>query len=64
MANKAYKKTYLGDGVYVEFREDANDVKLTTSDGTRDTNTIYLGRDETVALVAWLGKLADAFEGL
>jgi hypothetical protein len=33
-------KAYLGDGVYVEI--DRGMVKLTTSDGISDTNTIYL----------------------
>lgn len=32
-------KEYLGDGVYIEVER--NMLKLTTSDGTRDTNTIY-----------------------
>jgi hypothetical protein len=33
-------KAYLGDGVYVETR--GCDLVLTTSDGCRDTNTIYI----------------------
>ncbi len=34
------KKDYLGDGVYAEY--DGYMVKLTTSNGLQDTNTIYL----------------------
>ena len=35
-----HKKAYLGDGVYAEKR--GCDLVLTTSDGYRDTNTIYI----------------------
>ena len=33
-------KTYLGDGAYVELVDYS--VKLTTSDGVRDTNEIFM----------------------
>src|SRR5574338_372052 len=36
------RKHYLGDGAYVEI--DHGMIKLTTSDGYSDTNTIYLDR--------------------
>lgn len=34
-------KVYLGDGAYAEF-DSMNGIVLTTSDGIRDTNVIYL----------------------
>ena len=37
------KKTYIGDGVYVE--DDGLTITLTTEDGLRTTNTIILDRD-------------------
>ena len=44
--------TYLGDGVYVEF--DGYHIKLTTSDGISDTNTIYLDNNVTISFETWL----------
>lgn len=45
------RKTYLGDGVYAEFDDKRpNTLKLTTSNGIVDTNTIYL-EPETLALL-------------
>ena len=37
------KKAYLGDGVYVEVENGM--LKLSTSNGESDTNTIYLERE-------------------
>ena len=34
------RKTYLGDGVYADLENGM--IKLTTSDGRSDTNTIYM----------------------
>jgi hypothetical protein len=45
-------KTYLGDGVYVEWRD--NDVKLTTSNGVVDTNTVILEPEVLEALLLWV----------
>lgn len=39
---------YLGDGCYVAW--DGRMLKLTTSDGVRDTNTIYLEPETLAAL--------------
>lgn len=46
-------KTYLGDGVYAELLPSGY-VCLTTSDGSRTTNTIYL---ESEVLEAFSGFL-------
>lgn len=35
-------KQYLGDGVYVEYSENANFIKLTTEDGLQIKNMIVL----------------------
>ena len=47
------KKTYLGDGVYIQFTDD-NHIVLTTEDGISITNTIYLEPEVYAALVAWV----------
>jgi hypothetical protein len=49
------KKTYLGDGAFVELCELG--VMLTTSNGYEDTNTIVLGEDELATLFWWLSTL-------
>jgi len=48
-------KTYLGDAVYVA--PDIRGIKLTTSDGLTDTNTIFLEPGVIDALVKFLEKL-------
>jgi hypothetical protein len=51
------KKEHIGDGVYVgPFNGDPRGLTLTTSDGTRETNTIYL---EEAVIRAFLAYLAD-----
>ena len=47
------EKEYLGDGVYVE--EEGGMIKLTTEDGMRVTNCIYLEPDVWRALLRWAG---------
>lgn len=47
------KKAYLGDGVHVVL-DRFGTVTLTTSDGTRDTNTIVLEDDTLTSLLEWL----------
>jgi hypothetical protein len=49
------KKSYLGDGVYVEL--DNGMLKLTTEDGIRTTNAIYLEAEVFEALIAYAEKL-------
>lgn len=44
-------KTYLGDGVYVETH--LGMIKLTTSDGLSDTNTISLEGPVFASLQQW-----------
>ncbi len=52
-------KTYLGDGVYVEIQEiqeSTTMLKLTTSNGIEDTNTIFLEPEIVDALKIWMDK--------
>jgi hypothetical protein len=48
------EKQYLGDGVYVSF--DGFHIILTTWDGYRDTNTIYLEDTVFIALQKYVEK--------
>ncbi len=48
-------KTYLGDGVYAEIENGM--VKLTTENGVRTTNTIYLDSDVYNSLTRWMARL-------
>lgn len=53
-------KEYLGDAVYVE--RDPNweqAVKLTTSDGARDTNTIILEPEVLFAFLDWVRRAKE-----
>lgn len=47
-----HKKTYLGDAVYIEWR--GYSIKLTTSNGLEDTNTIILEPEVYEALLLWI----------
>lgn len=52
------KPMYLGDGVYVA--QDARDgLRLWTSDGTRDTNVIYVDWDIWSALAKYVEEIED-----
>lgn len=51
------EKVYLGDGVYARLDEYGS-VVLTTENGYRASNIIVLEREVTVALVAYLKRLA------
>jgi len=52
------KKEYLGDGVYVEVEMKENVVlKLTTSNGIEDTNTIILDVYVLSSLEVYINKL-------
>lgn len=48
-------KVYLGDGVFVETEDGM--VKLTTEDGLRTTNAIYLEAEVLRALVSYAQRL-------
>jgi hypothetical protein len=48
---------YLGDGVYIEF--DGYQIKLTTSDGIHDTNTIYLEDQVLAAFLQYVKELKE-----
>ena len=52
------EKTYLGDGVYVEVERGM--LKLTTEDGYRATNTIFMEPEVMDALEQYI-KQAKAF---
>lgn len=47
-------KSYLGDGVYVDLEDGM--IKLTTEDGFRATNTIYLEPEVLTAMFAYLKR--------
>ena len=51
----AGEKHYLGDGVYVDW--DGDMLVLTTGDGIRVTNTIFLEPEVIDALLAYLGGM-------
>jgi len=54
-------KAYLGDGVYVAF--DRNGLWLTTEDGIRVTNRIYLEPDVYTAMLQYVLKLKEKYDG-
>lgn len=45
-------KTYLGDGVYAQWRE--NDIKLTAENGYTTTDEIILEPEVLEALLMWI----------
>lgn len=49
-------KEYLGDGVYVYDEADNDYIVLTTEDGIRVTNKIYLDEVTITAFLTWLKK--------
>ena len=53
-------KRYLGDAVYAELED--GDLKLTTSDGLSDTNTIFLEPEVVKALLDFCHQLINAKE--
>ena len=53
-------KQYLGDAVYAGL--DDGMIKLTTSDGIKDTNTIYLAPEVFAALIIYHDQLINAKE--
>jgi hypothetical protein len=55
-------KTYLGDGVYAEISEDG-DIVLTTGNGIRTTNSIYLDRSAIDALIVFVNRTDRAIRG-
>lgn len=48
-------KTYLGDGVYIEYLYEA-ETHLTTENGIEVTNRIVLEPEVIEALIRWLKK--------
>lgn len=48
------KKSYLGDGAYVQLGSFATEVVLTTEDGISVQNRVVLGPHEINALLEWL----------
>ncbi len=55
--NATVGKEYLGDGVYVEV--EGGMFKVTTEDGTRATNTIFLEPEVYRALVGYATRVFD-----
>ena len=53
-------KRYLGDAVYARF--DGFGIELTTEDGIRATNTIYMEPAIVLALEQFVQELKDAAE--
>lgn len=49
------RKTYLGDGAYVDY--DGHNIVLTTEDGIDVTNTIYLEPSVYEHLTGWVERL-------
>jgi len=54
------KKEYLGDGVYIDFKD--SQIVLTTENGIEITNTIYLEPEVIVSLMDYLNKLSQQIE--
>ena len=46
-------KSYVGDGVYIDYDERSDQIALTTEDGVAVTNTIWIERSVWEALLAW-----------
>lgn len=46
-------KSYLGDGVYVALDYDGASIVLTTEDGLRATNRVYLEPNVMAELLRW-----------
>lgn len=55
-----HDKTYLGDGVYVTI--EVGMIKLTTSNGIRDTNTIYMEPKVLALFREWCDRLLKQAE--
>ncbi len=51
------KKEYLGDGVYVENNVERQMLRLTTEDGVRVTNSIWLDGDVLFAFENYLKRV-------
>ena len=55
-------KFYLGDGVYIDVDQERYALVLTTENGIRATNTIYLEPETYAALCAWVKRLQQRGE--
>lgn len=54
-------KAYIGDGVYVDW--DGYSIVLTTEDGIRMTNIIYLEPEVMYALSRYVTELKESLRG-
>ena len=52
-------KAYLGDGAYVEWREDIQSVMLTTENGIEVTNMVFLGLKELDLLFNFVDNIIN-----
>lgn len=50
-------RSYLGDGVYVSI--ECGMIKLTTSDGIRQTNEIFLEHEVYEALIKYVNRIKE-----
>ena len=58
-------KTYLGDGVYVQFLQDQFQFLLTANDGSKDTDFIFLDSEVCLQLIDFIeSKLGKESTGL
>ncbi len=53
-------KRYLGDGVYADVDDACGSIVLTTEDGIRATNTIYLEPEVIASLLRYIGDVTTA----
>lgn len=53
------KKEYLGDGVYADIDQWSGMIRLTTEDGIRVTNEIYIDSIVWKALTRWVEKMTN-----
>jgi len=56
-------KQYMGDGVYAEKDENANQLILTTENGLEITNTIILGPEEFFMIYRYVKMNLENFIG-
>ena len=55
-------KSYLGDGVYIDYGDERGDVVLTTENGVSTTNEIYLEYAVVEAFIRWLEIYTDTLD--
>ena len=56
-------KSYLGDGVYADLRNETGSIVLTTEDGIGAMKIIYLEPEVYAALVAFVARAKEKLKG-